>query len=242
MTHIKALAPVMELKEINAETGVFTGYASVYNKVDSYNDSIAPGAYAESLVEHRRNGTMPKLFWCHDQREPLGKFLDASEDGRGLHVEGRLNLKVQRAREAYALLAEGDLDGMSIGYIPIKAEPHPNKPGVNLLRQIKLLEVSLVPIGADRFARVSSVKSDRWADLEDFAQRLRDGAPPPIKDFEQLLRDAGVPKSMAIRIASVGYAKAIRSDSDGDDTAKTAGMDQALAELRASLTGFSITP
>lgn len=242
MAQVKALAPVMELKEINAETGVFTGYASVYNKIDSYNDSIAPGAYAESLVEHRRNGTMPKLFWCHDPRECLGRFLDASEDGKGLFVEGRLNLKVQRAREAYALLAEGDLDGMSIGYVPIKAEPHPTKPGVQLLKQIKLHEVSLVPIGADRFARVTGVKSDRWGDLEEFAQALRDGSPPPIKDFEQLLRDAGVPKSMAVRIASVGYAKAIRSDSEGDETAKSAGLDQVLKELRAAAAGFSITP
>jgi HK97 family phage prohead protease len=241
MAQIKALAPVMELKEINAETGVFTGYASVYNKVDSYGDSIFPGAYAESLNEHKRNGTMPKLFWCHDNREPLGKFLDAAEDGRGLYVEGRLNLKVQRAREAYALLSEGDLDGMSIGYVPIKAEPHPTKPGVQVLKQIRLLEVSLVPIGADRFARVTGVKADRWADLELFAQALRDGAPPPIKDFEQLLRDAGVPKAMALRIASVGYAKAIRSDSEGEQEAKSTGMDQALAEMRAALAGFTIT-
>jgi len=32
---VKALAPVMEIKEINGETGVFTGYASVFNKIDS---------------------------------------------------------------------------------------------------------------------------------------------------------------------------------------------------------------
>jgi hypothetical protein len=49
---------------------------------------------------------------------------------------------------------------------------------------------------------------------------LRDGEPLPIKDFEDILRDAGVPKSMATAIASRGYAQVIRSESDDSDGVK----------------------
>lgn len=239
MFKCKQLAPVLEIKEISGETGVFTGYASVYNKVDSYLDSIAPGAYANSLNEHKKRKTSPKMFWCHDPREPLGKYLDIHEDGTGLYVEGRLNLKVQRAREAYALLSEGDLDGMSIGYYPKQAEPHPTRPGVTLIKEIDLLEISLVPIGADRYARVDGVKSD---DLESEAfaalrEILTAGELPSKRVFEKGMRDAfRLSHAQAERATRLLFAQG----EPGEPTEKTAGLDTALKELRASIAGFTI--
>ena len=85
---------------------------------------------------------------------------------------------------------------------------------VRRLKELDLLEVSIVSFPANRRAQVQAVKSER---MEEFAARLRDGDPMPIKEFEDILRDAGVPKSMATRIASVGYAKAIRREAEGND-------------------------
>jgi len=65
------------------------------------------------------------------------------------------------------------------------------------------------------------------------ADRVKAGSPPPIKEFEEVLRDAGFPKSVATAIASVGYAKAIRSESEGQ-------QEEALTALRQSLVGFKI--
>ena len=84
---------------------------------------------------------------------------------------------------------------------------------VRLLKKLELFEVSPVTFPANVRARIESVKSER---MEEFARRLRDGDPMPIKEFEGILREAGVPKSMATAIASQGYAKAIRSESEGD--------------------------
>jgi len=42
------------------------------------------------------------------------------EDNVGLKVVGQLNLDVQQGKEAYALLKQGALDGMSIGYLPVQ--------------------------------------------------------------------------------------------------------------------------
>jgi len=81
------------------------------------------------------------------------------------------------------------------------------------LVELELMEVSIVSMPANGKARVEAVKSEQR--MEDFARRLRDGDPPAVKEFEDLLREAGVPKAMAVQIASVGYAKAIRSESEG---------------------------
>jgi hypothetical protein len=70
--------------------------------------------------------------------------------------------------------------------------------------------------------------------MTEFARRLRDGEPMPIKEFEDILRDAGVPKAMAVQIASVGYAKAIRSESEGVKA-------KQLAALRDAVSAFSPT-
>ena len=63
--------------------------------------------------------------------------------------------------------------------------------------------------------------------MEEFARRLRDGNPMPIKEFEDILREAGVPKSMATQIASVGYAKAALGEPEGEKA------DDATAFLTA---------
>jgi hypothetical protein len=64
--------------------------------------------------------------------------------------------------------------------------------------------------------------------MEEFARRLRDGDPLPVKEFEDILREAGVPKSMAVQIASVGYARAIRRESEGEKANDTADFMRAL--------------
>ena len=39
-----------------SETGVFTGYASVFNNIDSVRDVVLPGAFAETLQSYGENG------------------------------------------------------------------------------------------------------------------------------------------------------------------------------------------
>jgi hypothetical protein len=46
----------------------------------------------------------------------------------------------------------------------------------------------------------------------------------PVREFEDILREAGVPKAMAVQIASVGYAKAIRRESEGSKATEPAAF------------------
>ena len=94
------------------------------------------------------------------------------------------------------------------------------------MEEIDLYEISPVTFPANEEARISSVKSAER--FEQFCKRLSAGDPAPAKEFEDVLREAGIPKSMATRIASVGYAKAIRSESDSEQKA-----EEAVAFLKA---------
>lgn len=209
------------------EDGTFEGYASVFGVRDSYNEVVEPGAFVESLVRHKREGSKPLMLWQHNPDEPIGVWDDLAEDKKGLWGKGRLLRGVRRADEAHIMLKNGALQGLSIGYREVDTEPAENG-GARKLVKLDLLEVSVVSFPANRRARIETVKSER---TEEFVRRLRDGDPPSIKEFEDVLRDAGIPKSMAVAIASHGYAKAVRSESGG--TEAKAALAEALSSLRA---------
>ncbi len=199
----------LAVKEMT-DQGVFEGYGSVFGNTDSYGERVMPGAFADSLAKHRREGTTVPMLWQHDPCQPIGVWDNLAEDGKGLRGTGRLMLGVPEADKAYKLLKGGVIRGLSIGYREVSVEPQDN---VRLLKALDLHEISVVTFPANRLARAESVKSQR---MEEFARRLREGDPLPAKEFEDILREAGVPKSMATRIASVGYVKAIRSESEGE--------------------------
>jgi HK97 family phage prohead protease len=199
----------LQVKDLS-EDGTFTGYGSVFGNVDSYGEKVMPGAFVESLARHKREGSAVLMLWQHNSDEPIGVWDDLAEDAKGLWGQGRLILDVQRATEVYALMKNKAIGGLSIGYREVEVEPDGN---VRLLKKLDLYEISPVSFPANRRARIDAVKSDR---MDEFARRLRDGEPMPVKEFEDILREAGVPKALAAQIASVGYAKAIRSESGGD--------------------------
>lgn len=149
----KTLDFFLQVKSLDS-AGRFAGYASVFDVVDSQKDIILRGAFAETLKG--RVGDI-KMLWQHQQDEPIGIFERMFEDKNGLYVEGKLLLDVARAREAYALLKEGALGGLSIGYSPIKYRTD-TKTGVRMLSVVELWEVSLVTFPANEAAKITVVK------------------------------------------------------------------------------------
>lgn len=195
---VKQAAPVLEIKALK-DSGEFEGYASTFSETpDSYGDVIAKGAYVDTLAEHKTKGTMPKMFWQHNPSEPVGKWLEAAEDDNGLMMRGKLNMGVQRAKEAYALLKEGDIDGLSIGY-RIKEYSVDTDTDVWTLEKIDLHEVSIVSIGANDTATVTSVKAAKAA--HDLFERLKAGDRLTEREFETWLKGLGLSNSQAERAA-----------------------------------------
>lgn len=165
----------VELK-FSGQAGQFTGYASVFNGVDSYGDMILPGAYADTIKNRQRP---VRMFYNHDARWPIGKWLSVEEDGKGLLVSGELTPGHSLASDVKAAMSHGTLDGLSIGYrIPSGGSEKDGK--VRKLKRIDLVEVSVVTTPADLNARIDpeSIKSA----IDQIES---------IKELEDFLRDAG---------------------------------------------------
>tara|TARA_Y100000310_G_scaffold142034_1_gene141495 strand:- start:3943 stop:4575 length:633 start_codon:yes stop_codon:yes gene_type:complete len=166
----------MELKLLNTkmtdvkfdETGLkFSGYASVFNGVDSYNDTIVKGAYKETLIGRERE---VKLRWNH-HGGVIGKWTEIKEDDHGLWVEGELTPNHSLANDVAASMKHGAIDGMSIGYYVTDSE---QKGNIRELKQIELIEISVVEEPADNFARVSELKSlTECKSLKDIEKSIR---------------------------------------------------------------------
>lgn len=212
----------LELKFI-ADTGIFEGYASVFAVTDSTGDRIEKGAFAKSLAEHRNLDRLPPLLWQHDVKQPIGVFREVYEDARGLFVRGELFTgDILRAKEAWKLMREGVVTGLSIGY-RARESHRDQKNGVRVLTDIELLEISMVTFPANTLARVACVKAV-----------LASGKLPAPKEFEAFLREAGLSRKQAKGFVSCGYKSLLSRDAgEGDDT--DAAALQALAEKIYSL-------
>lgn len=125
---------------ISAE-GVFIGYASLFGYLDQARDVVEPGAFAASLA--RRGPTGVKCLYQHDPAEPIGIWLDLKEDERGLKVTGRLLPELARARDVFALIRAGALDGLSIGFRAAEAR-RDQRNRARRLKRIDLWEISIV--------------------------------------------------------------------------------------------------
>ncbi|MBV9076083.1 MAG: HK97 family phage prohead protease [Methylobacteriaceae bacterium] len=136
--------------------GTFAGYAALFGVPDLGRDVILPGAFRASLA--RRGAAGIRMLWQHDPGEPVGRWLAVAEDARGLRVRGRLAAGVARARELAWLLAEGALDGLSIGFRTVEAT-RDRATGLRRLAAIDLWEVSLVTFPMQPGARIDAPRS-----------------------------------------------------------------------------------
>lgn len=178
----------MEIKSLDlavkaeGDEGEFTGYGSVFDVIDSQGDKITKGAFTGSIAER-----MPKMLWQHNMAEPIGRWTEAREDSKGLYLRGKLSTGTTRGRDAYALIKDGALDGLSIGY-RVKTGGAMREGNVRVLKDIDLWEVSLVTIPALSVATLESVKSDMT-----------------IRQFEQLMENIGFSGAAAKKIAVLGF-------------------------------------
>ena len=189
-----------EIKAVS-DDGLFSGYASVFDNVDSYGDIVRKGAFVESIGEWEAKGKMPPILWNHDPSDPIGVYTKMQEDEKGLYVEGKLLIDdVPRAKQTHALMKAGVIDGLSIGY-RVKEYLYNVDEEVTDLIKLSLREVSIVTFPANPETRIDAVKS-----------RLDAGELPTLPEFEKFLREAGFSKSQATAIAGHGLRKLL-SDS-----------------------------
>lgn len=175
--------------KFDAETRTFEGYASKFGGVDSYGDTIIPGAYKATLETRDRP---VRMRWNHFG-PVIGKFDEIREDEHGLWVRGSLTPGHSVAEDAYASLKHGAVDGLSIGFRVPEGGAEKNDHGGFDLKEIDLVEISVVEEPADLGAKISDVKD--WQEAIDMIDSL--------KEAEAYLRDAcGLPRAAAKALVS----------------------------------------
>ncbi|AVL70861.1 HK97 family phage prohead protease [Oligella urethralis] len=200
-----------------SEDGAFSGYASVFGNEDSYGDIVVSGAFSNSIKALEASGKKLPILWQHDAKQPIGVFDTLQEDEHGLHVTGRLLINdVRQAKEAYALLKEGVIDGLSIGY-RINKSKYDLDTDVLYLHDVDLKEASIVTFPANEESRVDMVK-----------QKLNDGELPSLSEFEKFLRESGFSKSQAVTIASHGLRSLL-----GEPGRKQAQLNNVFSILKS---------
>jgi len=130
-----------EIKSVS-DKGVIVGYASPYGNEDLQGEIVCKGAFDNYLKSG--NNQVP-LLWQHDIKEVIGLGL-VEDSEKGLRITAQLNLEVQKAKEAYSLLQQKAINGLSIGHNVVKDEW---KKGVRYLKELKLWEVSVVTFPAN---------------------------------------------------------------------------------------------
>lgn len=192
----------------------FSGYAAVFGGVDSYGDTILPGAFRSVVGD----GVWVKMYWNHGwlrNELPIGRMF-VKEDTTGLHVdEATFTQKMARADEVYESMRAGSVDGLSIGYKVNPSKVRKNQYGGRDIADFKILkEVSVVDYPADLAAVVDGVKSA-------IAEATS------IKEIEAVLRDA----AGFSRADAVALVACIKSLAHGDRAAESKVDPNQVASL-----------
>jgi len=180
----------LEEKGLDPEARTFKGYAAVTGILDDGGDIIDYGAFKNTL-QYEANRV--KVFYIHDFQEPIGRPL-VDEDGQvklrevglkglpktlrekypsatgGLYVEAYLS-QTRRGDEVLTLMRDRVLDELSIGYKTIQEEMKEDGPDgemVRHLKEIKLMDVSPVPLAMNPAAIVMDVKEAKVEETEDY--------------------------------------------------------------------------
>jgi len=152
-----------EIEETKADDKgglTISGYGAYFGNIDSYGDVIEKGAFQNTLNERR-----DRIAFCyqHDIWNPIGKIQSIEEDERGLKISVKLS---DAEKDIQTKIKEGILKEMSIGYRTVNSKTEiRNEQEVNVLTEIKLIEVSLVTVAANPLALIESMKNEEQIDF-----------------------------------------------------------------------------
>ncbi len=141
---------------------VIEGYASVFGVEDLAGDVVRAGAFARTLARGGATGPDVGMLFQHTGGRTAGRWSAMREDGRGLFVRGLVTDETTAGKAALKLIADGAMDGLSIGFIARDWSPRAGRG--RELREIELREISLVTspmLPAARFAAAGAPVSIR---------------------------------------------------------------------------------
>lgn len=143
--------------QVDVESRTISGYASVFNVIDSDGDLITKGAFSKTLSENKARIVH---LYQHNPVQLLGRPTVLHEDEKGLYFETTI-AKTELGDEVLNLYKEGVIKEHSIGFQTVKSS---NKGSYNEISEVKLFEFSSVTWGSNSHAQFTGFKSQFTSD------------------------------------------------------------------------------
>ena len=173
---VRSIASQFETREADGELSI-EGYFSVFNSIyelwPGATESVAPGAFAETL------GNDIRALVNHDSTLVLGRnkagTLELREDSHGLWGKVKINPNDGDAMNLYERVKRGDVDQCSFGFMIEDEETEFRDDGSIhwTIRKVNLFEVSVVTFPAYEETSVSARKADLEAIQKRKAEKWR---------------------------------------------------------------------
>ncbi len=218
-------APLLDLKVVDGEGEAMKGrvveaYASIFGNVDSGEDRMHRGAFAQTISEDAKR---IRVCWNHYSDFPIGRPLLIEEHSNGLFTRSYIS-DTSRGNDALTLLRDGAVNEMSIGYTTVRYEMD-EEAGVRELLQVKLWEYSPVTWAMNELAQVTGIK-------EDFRLALKRvcGFTPDLKEGRVLSRRNRALAQSALEALQELLAAVDAEEDDGKSLSDPAHLDECLEE------------
>jgi len=201
---------------------IISGYASTVEK-DRMGDVIKADAWkqAGALDNYLKN---PVVLAYHDMNRPIGRTIEHTADNKGLRITAKIS---KAAGDIAQLIKDGILSTFSIGFI-VKDADYDQKTDIFVIKEVELLEVSVVTIPANAGATFSVAKNFSSMDeYEEFKKQFNKSL--EISE-EKLMKDE---KDTATPIDVAKLADQIRKQVEADlEKAQAAKAAKAEAEAK----------
>lgn len=142
---------------VDTESRTISGYASVFNVIDSDGDLIKNGSFTKSLLENKARIVH---LYQHNPVQLLGRPTTLIEDEKGLYFETTI-ANTALGDDVLELYRNGTIKEHSIGFQTVKSS---NKGTYNEISEVKLFEFSSVTWGANSQAQFTGFKSQFTSD------------------------------------------------------------------------------
>lgn len=189
MRQARSIASKFETRESGEERkieGYFAVFNSNYDIGDDMSESIAPGAFTNTLADDIR------ALVNHDSTLVLGRTtahtLELRQDEHGLWGSISINPKDADAVNLYERVKRGDVSQCSFGFDIVKQESEVRDDGhVHwTIREVKLYEVSCVTFPAYEETNVSARSKERDDILKRKVEAWRENMKERLKNVKDI--------------------------------------------------------
>jgi HK97 family phage prohead protease len=226
----------VELDQTNSDERTLSGYASTFGfPADRQGDVIAKGAFAETILNIKKNGI--PLLDSHVQNgdSVIGSVIDAFEDEKGLFIKAKL-ADTPRVNELRAKMQQGHLNRMSIGFF-VEAQHFKELDGetYRIITKADLVEISVVPIPANPRAEILAVKQAEVENKE-ITEEFKENLEQINEDHKEVLEkldDNPVQESSCNCACEEAQEDGVRTEDEIQVTENTTPCQKEALELAA---------